>query len=56
MPTKHTAQGDTHMTKPTLTINPMDQGNVELAEKQENYNKKGRNEGTVNTISHTYLG
>lgn len=56
MPTKHTAQGDTNMTNRTPTINPTDHENVELAEKQENYNKKGRNEGTVNTISHTYLG
>jgi hypothetical protein len=38
------------------TTNPTDHENVELAEKQENYNKQGRNEGTVNTISHTYLG
>lgn len=39
MPTKHTAPGDTNMTKPTPTTNPTDHENVELAEKQENYNK-----------------
>jgi hypothetical protein len=44
------------MTNQTPTTNATAVGNVELAEKQENYNKKGRNEGTVNTISHTYLG
>jgi len=56
MQTKHTVQGATNTMKPTPTTNPTDLVNVELAEKQENYNKQGRNEGTVNTISHTYLG
>jgi len=56
MPTKHTAPGDTNTMKQIHTTNPTDHENVELAEKQENYNKQGRNEGTVNTISHTYLG
>ena len=37
MPTKHTAQGDTPMTKPTPTTNPTDHENVEPVEKQENF-------------------
>ena len=37
MQTKHTAQEDTPMTKPTPTTNPTDHENVEPVEKQENF-------------------